>query len=518
MFSTFSVKARMIPRNIHSKSLELSSQLLIRDESLYSWFETLYQQSGKKEAISMADLRHSLSLALDNTAKSSIYIVLDALDECDDAASLARFLADVTRSPRSLLVKLIIVSRDNPELFESLRDPLSEFLISPNDIRDQIWAYVQQRVAQCRKIAGTKLGREVSSKVSAASDGLWLYARLMMDEIQRVPSPAAIERHLQNIPRGLSELYQQIFATMASSLDEVSLRIAQHIFLWLDLSTFVHVGKAHLDKEALGIVVQAANSGEEVFDCLDLARTFCAPLIELLEDCDGIQIYFIHHTAAQFVDECSKGLVSDIPAMLRPQRIKELYHGATSVWYFGESSHCMSLLKEHQKFRAQNSTKRFPGVGDYFEMAYGLWDAFFLRKLPETLTSQELYEATRLCEILTNFISSEECLRWIEMAIIINYAGYYTELLTNAIRALNAAKRAASKTILPFFQAFSNKRVTFFADYTYVLLLTGPEPDDEIQDTLRDMPEGFEQRAVAGKLLALGRKWEHLCVDNNNAW
>ena len=43
------------------------------------WFETLYQQSGQKIADSFAALHHSFQLALSDTSKPVIYIVVDAL-------------------------------------------------------------------------------------------------------------------------------------------------------------------------------------------------------------------------------------------------------------------------------------------------------------------------------------------------------------------------------------------------------------------------------------------------------
>jgi hypothetical protein len=61
------------------------------------------------------------------------------------------------------------------------------------------------------------VGSEVHAKVSEAAAGLCLFGRLMMDEIQHLPSHAFIARQLQDVPTGIVQLYQQIFTTMEKS-------------------------------------------------------------------------------------------------------------------------------------------------------------------------------------------------------------------------------------------------------------------------------------------------------------
>jgi hypothetical protein len=144
---------------------------------------------------------------------------------------------------------------------------------------------------------------------------------------------------------------------------------------------------------------------------------------------------------------------------------------------------------------------------EYFEMAYGLWDAFFLEELPQSLDADEIITASRLCDKLTEFLLSGRCLKWIEMAIIINYGVGSVKLHENAVEALNAAY-AGILSLLPSFRRFSIARTQFFTDYAYVISLTGPTGSWE-KDQL-SMPEGFNTRRVAAELLSLGKRWTHL--------
>ena len=484
----------------------LVSQLLSRDESLYPWFETLHLQSGQRTAESFADLQHSFQLALRNTSRTLMYIVVDALDECQESHLLASSLIESVKTSKGI-VKLILTSREDPELLDSFNQRYNELIMSPVHVLVPVSDYITTRVSQCKQISGTGMGGWVHREVNWAAAGSWLFARLMMDEIQRLPSAASIQRQLQNLPNGLAQLYQQIFTAMEKSLSPLQLRLSQQVFLWIDLSDFVEIGRESLDREILDLVFQAETSGEEVFDSIDLARQLCSPLIELYEVQQGrFEVDFIHHTAAQFVRECSRKGGLAVPTILKRQALKELYRGNTSVWYFESCQKSTSLLK----YLRSHPRGWISILGDYFEMAYGLWNAFFLRTLPEFLDGNDVVEASRLCDKMTEFLSSESCLTWIEMAIIINYDGGYVKLFDNVTRALKAAGKGTTNS-LPAFRLYSIARKQFFADYAYVISQTGPTSEGEWT-----MPDGFRARPLAVRLLSLGQRWAHLYNSAGN--
>jgi hypothetical protein len=251
----------------------------------------------------------------------------------------------------------------------------------------------------------------------------------------------------------------------------------------------------------LNLVFQAENGGQEVFDSIDLSPALCSPLIELRGDEDEkINVEFVHHTAAQFVRMCGKERGFEIPQILKPQQLKALYRGNTSVWFFEESPKSNSLLQELR-------SDPYTGTAEYFEMAYGLWNTFFLEELPQSLDADEIIAASRLCDKLTEFLLFGRCLKWIEMAIIINYVFGHVELHENAVEALDAAY-AGILSPLPSFRRFSVARTQFFTDYAYVLSLTGPT--DSWKEDQLSVPEGFNTRRVAAELLSLGKQWTHL--------
>jgi hypothetical protein len=479
----------------------LISQLLAQDESLYPSFEQLYIHSGRDVVESFAEARDYYQLCLKKTARQILYIVLDALDECQEALELISFLVQSLGTTKGV-VKLILTCRNDPELLGCFPSRYHELTISQKRTATPIMEYVRKRVSGNKYISGTALGHEVLEGVTRAAGGSWLYARLMMDEIQRLPSAASVRRQLENIPNGLKQIYLQIFLTKEQSMSPLEIRLAQQIFLWVDLLDFVSVGKDALDRQVLDLILQAEMAGEKVFDPLALAQQLCAPLIALSENYSGaIQVGFFHHTAAQFLRGCSELPASELPMILKPQVLKGLYRGSVSVWYFTSSPDATRLLA---KLRSISRPIIFHG--EYFEMAYGLWAAYFFTSSTATYGQQDLDEMTRLIDKLTHFIVSGAVLVWIEMAIIINYDGGWVMLLDNVFKAIKAAEIGAQSPV-SVIREFSALRKQFFGDYAYVISATGPS------DRSVKKPVDFQERPLAVQLLSLGRKWSHLYTD-----
>ncbi|KAL2843164.1 hypothetical protein BJY01DRAFT_197576 [Aspergillus pseudoustus] len=512
------------------------SQILAAEEGdrFVSWLEKVRLESGQRQAESFATLHEALryALTLPRLSDTPLYIVVDALDECEDGCLLASTLSAALNTSKRPF-KLLLTSREEPDLlafFHQYKErsrgselaTLHELTIIPSTVQQPVVAYVKQRVAHLQHIRETPLGQQVFKNVSTATDGSWLYAKLILDEIERLPTPASVARHLKNIPTGLVQLYHTIFSTVEKSLSPLELKMAQQLFIWIDLKDFVLVGRHALDRDVLDIVFQAANAGDEVFDSIDLARKLCSPLITLKSTRtsekteSSVRISFVHHTAMQFVRQSALRTSASmtVPATLKPQLLKAFHRASTAMWYFEHGETCVSLLQTLSK-NPDSSANLHPGA--YFEMAYALWGAFFLQDLPEYLDEDDLQQASILCTKLTDFLLSGRCLRWIELAVIINYRWGYVNLFENVVKALRAAVTAAKPNgragvqqnlNLPAFQMFSVARMQFFEDFAYVITCTGPAYRPPLP-----VPEGFENRSMAERLMGLGVKWAHVYTN-----
>jgi hypothetical protein len=72
---------------------------------------------------------------------------------------------------------------------------------------------------------------------------------------------------------------------------------------------------------------------------MELVGQLCSPLCGVYEMEDGIfEIDLIHHTTAQFIHQCAKKEGSEVPEILKPQALKELYRGKISAWFSEKKS------------------------------------------------------------------------------------------------------------------------------------------------------------------------------------
>ena len=216
-----------------------------------------------------------------------------------------------------------------------------------------ICQYTQHRVFQMETILNKALKANVVQQISAAADGLWLYARLMLDEVQKLPSTILIERHLSKIPHGLTQLYTQIFRSKEANFTEAHIRFAQQLFVWMDTTEHMPAWFAldSLPYEMICLVFQCVNFGEPVFDPAALTTKLCTPALEavrlhhgpdesyLHEELGSAPLYkieFVHHTVNQYLKACQDLDPAELPVVLRPRRLRKLYRGVTAVWYFTE--------------------------------------------------------------------------------------------------------------------------------------------------------------------------------------
>jgi len=497
------------------------SQLLRADEKLYPVIGEIYLQSGRKIADSHTEIEAALVLAFENIKAPQTSIIIDALDECQNVPKLVESICKCMRSARST-TRVLITSR-----------PMALGVLADHDVRVEdvrstatfIEAYIAQRVNANINLRGTNLGTRVVSEVSRAADDLWLYARLMMDEIARLASSALIERQLQAIPHSLTQLYSQILRSSEKNFSAEQIRFAQQIFLWLDvddyLPDFLYTNYEGLSYNTLCLILRYVNFGQPVFNPIALARELCSPLVEvhkispptisLPQDSStehspvaprDFELDYVHHTAKQYILESYVSPLIDIPLVLRPRRFRYFHRAAVAVWYFSECPESEEYLRSLRVDPRKHNWNQC-----YFDMAYGIWGALKLSEFEVRFSSDERLEVASILDKLSNFITSTKCLTWIETAIIVNYSAGYSHLLLNATEAFGAAKRTDTNGVT-IWEDYQRIRLHFLSTYVYVLGLTGPPLLGNVVNYKRYKPTDFASDPLAREILTLGKHWQ----------
>ncbi|KAI3319310.1 hypothetical protein HD806DRAFT_290164 [Xylariaceae sp. AK1471] len=492
------------------------SQLLRIDHHNYEIIEPYYQESGRAVADLLAELQRGVLSIIRKLRASPLFLVLDALDESSDQRETLEWLFNISSFSSDL--RILLTTR--PTLSLSLNPAASYSVLTLDTVeRGNINKYIKTRVERNPILRNSKLGPEVASYVSDAANGLWLYARLMMDDIDRSPSDGQVLKQMKTLPKGFTELYTRILKTNEISFTPIELKLAQQLYLWLDVEDymprFLEGINEFLGFPILKLVLQYANDGEPVFDPIATAHRFSGSLIEVSRNPDSdaseatYEIDFIHATAEQYLHESTRLPMSQLPLTLRPQRHRYLHRAMTAMWYFTECDQSRQSLLQMRRDQSADILS----VEAYFEMAYGLWNALHLVDLDISDDAEETAEVTHMLQKLSEFISSRACLRWIEAAIIINYENRFPHLLWNAIRGWESGQAAKTHRFEPY-AAFSRTRIRFCRNYAYVLTITGVGGGDTPVDLILQARRKFEDDTLAREIMKIGRRWKRLIFDS----
>ncbi|RMZ41376.1 hypothetical protein AFCA_004741 [Aspergillus flavus] len=284
------IKANSEPRQLVQDCLY---QLLDHSVLLQARLKTLLAQHQDVDNIPFHELWDLFLFGLDTVPK--VYVLFDALDELaienDGFLQLLQKLGQ--QNPES--AKLIITSRPEVHLQTALRGSFRNRIRLTGAMVDQdIATYIAHRVANQRdNLAVSENRSTIQDRLSQKAQGLFLYARLMLDQIL-LQSELPVEKHLQHLPSSLEEMYVSILREHSSRSGA-----SQHFQCWL-LSWVTHACRPLRVTELAALVNSCFDrSGlSSSQDAKIMIRTSCGPLLEILDN-ETVQV--IHHTFTEFL-------------------------------------------------------------------------------------------------------------------------------------------------------------------------------------------------------------------------
>ena len=461
---------------------------------------------------------------------SSIYIVLDAVDECRDAPKLLQALLERPRAA-CLPLKVVLLSREDPDLRHLLRT--CDDSLALHSRQEALERYIQTRVARLSITAhiDDALREELVSSIVDTSAGLWLFARLLLDEIERAPSPEEVTRQLQHVPHGMIELYTSILQARETKFSPTQLKMVQQLYLWLDKSDYIPArfwrgtSGDSIDDETIDLLFKYACQSSTIFNPARLIQDMCTPLVTTTAlhsspvvhhnngNHDHAADYvaeFFHQTAKQYLSWSTGALSSVVPDSLRLRRLGHLHRGVFATWYFTE---CQDFQRDLQQLKERPREGNF---GCMMEICCALWRALDVAATLPKLVKGHEEEAAELCEQLTWFISTDRCLAFIEVTFILNFTSQFDNsvsaiisLLTHTPKQVSAEPPAYSREALPpALQKLEAAHAILLADLAWIIstLRLSRVPANKPLD----MPVGFKDRHLAQKIRGIACKWQWL--------
>jgi hypothetical protein len=162
---------------------------------------------------------YSLSVIFDkmiqSLTKTTIFLLIDALDECEsDLIKLLRFIT-ARKSTSSVQVKWVVSSRNRNDIEQALeiddRKNKLSLELHADHISDAVAAYINYSVSQLKALQSNRIFLEkVKGQLLRKSDGTFLWVALVVQEMQKCRRSEAIGELLERTPRGLTPLYDRM--------------------------------------------------------------------------------------------------------------------------------------------------------------------------------------------------------------------------------------------------------------------------------------------------------------------
>ncbi|QRD87548.1 ankyrin [Aspergillus flavus] len=195
------------------------SQLMFHTEALgfirKKWESTQGQRAARGDVISL--LRAIVSAIPECT------FTLDGLDECDWAKgswpgnsddSITSFLRALRRATAGTSTRILIVSRDEPEIRrglsnESPYDPVFEHRIIPEDVQNDVLTYCRSIVEEKLSTKTDEAKDEITKKLADRCNGQFLWIRLQQDTLRSGKSQRKLEQAINSTPSGIEHIYER---------------------------------------------------------------------------------------------------------------------------------------------------------------------------------------------------------------------------------------------------------------------------------------------------------------------
>jgi hypothetical protein len=241
----------------------------------------MYDSYQNVRMVSVDTLWNTLRVLLE--VVPGITCVVDALDECDQGTEERKFLAEklLELSMSALDIQIIVTSRELEDIRLLGRMNLTEISIQTEDIQHDILAVIEEGVSGSSKLA--KLREHVVPAVMRGSDGMFLWAKLMLASLETSTTPRSLLAKLERMPIGLVSIYNRILYETGLNCTDEELQLRQRILSW----TIVSYRAFRLDELCVALSVvpgtEELAEGDLILDLRRDIQKLCGPLIYISE-------------------------------------------------------------------------------------------------------------------------------------------------------------------------------------------------------------------------------------------
>jgi hypothetical protein len=204
---------------------QLSREITLKETTAKQCFEIMRTLLSQKHPLT-SELwdAYSRIAALNN---EPIIWIIDGIDECAESIQLlSAQLRDVLASHQA--TRALLLGR--PHLVSEFNSMGTTIEITPSMTKADIEAFIEEAVTDSEVLNQPELREHVVILLQDRADGMFLWVKLMVDDLQKSSSKFELMERLQNMPHGLQDAYRLLFTRLIGRLDTFERRLARCIF------------------------------------------------------------------------------------------------------------------------------------------------------------------------------------------------------------------------------------------------------------------------------------------------
>ena len=253
---------------------------------------------------------------IQSSTKATIFLLIDALDECElDLPELLQLIT-ATKSTSSVQVKWVVSSRNRDDIeqaleFDDQKDKLS-LELNAHHISNAVAAYINYRASQLTALQRNKvLLKQVKERLFQKADGTFLWVALVVQGMQKCRRSAAMVELLERTPRGLIPLYDRM-------LQQIQLFEGPDRELCILVLSIVTLGYRPLHLHELCLVAGFHKQQYGLDDLRDIVG-MCGSFLTIRDD----YVYLVHQSAKDYLGD------TKVSATIFPSGPSAIHHQIT---------------------------------------------------------------------------------------------------------------------------------------------------------------------------------------------
>ncbi|KAL6897202.1 ankyrin repeat-containing domain protein [Trichoderma evansii] len=319
----------------------LLKQLVQKQTTIPECVQALYKECRKELRRPSLD-EVSEALRTVSSIYSKVFILIDALDECQDTGGCRKnFLSRIFKLQTERNINIFATSRYIQDIVDAFHQSIC-FDISAKD--EDVQAYLDNHMARLPPfvLRSPDLQNEIKAKICQRSNGMFLLVRLHIDSLAQMPTVGHIRQALRNLPRSLSKIYEQSIERIENQ-GEFLHQLARKVIIWL-----IHAKRVLSTTElrhAVAVQPGTLELDEEFIPDRETLASICAGLVTY--DAESNVLRLAHYTIQEHFEGEGRSWVQDAETELATACVTYLSFRAF------ESGICRTNL-EHEERKASN--------------------------------------------------------------------------------------------------------------------------------------------------------------------